>query len=207
LIADLISVSLLAVLGLAAYHAIAARSSSPNLVLRQPIPLSDNAKRQLEAELADSAVVADLGTLKAYQKALVDELANTTDALGSRPRDTTLLKRKELIDLVLTNAGGTGVNDRLSDFEIAMRTVASQSVSTDADAQTLRLAVSNLHNSVASWKTGAFGNLGTFLGLHWDDGRGLTVGSPYIWGKNGWEADPLARKTCEQGIGPRLRAE
>jgi hypothetical protein len=67
----------------------------------------------------------------------------------------------------------------------------------------LHLAVANIRKSVASWKTGAFGNLGTFLGLHWEDKRGLTVGSPYIWGNNGWEADPLARKTCEQRIEPR----
>ena len=207
LLAVLIPASLLAALGLAASHIITARSSSPDIGLQRPVSLSANAKRQLEAELADAAVVADFGTLTAYQKALVDELANTTNGLSSHPRDATLLKRKELLELVLTNAGGTGVNDRLSDFETAMRTVTSRTVSTEADATTVRLAVAHLHSSAASWKTGAFGNLGTFLGLHWVDGRGLTAGTPYIWGKNGWEADPVQRRTCEQRMEPRLRAE
>jgi len=201
LLGVLISAALLSALALAACHVTTARSPSPD-VSSQPVSVRDNAKRQLEAELADAAVVADLGTLKAYQKALVGELAKTTIALSSYSRDATLLKRKELIELVLTNAGGTGLNDRLSDFETAMQTVASRTVFTDADVTTVRVAVANLRSSAASWKTGAFASLGAFLGLHWEDGRGLTIGTPYVWGGNGWESAAEDMRTKKVQFSP-----
>jgi hypothetical protein len=185
-----------------------ARSSSQDLAgVRQPGSVSDNAKRQLEGELSDPAVVADRDTLKAYQRALVDELVHTGIALSTHRGDATLVKRKELLQVVLANAGGTGVNDRLSDFEAAVQTVASRTDSTDADADVVRVAVAHLRSAAASWKTGAFGNLGEFLGLRWQDGRGLTVGTPYIWGKNGWEVDPLMLEQRQQRTEPCLFAE
>jgi hypothetical protein len=194
--------SLLLALCLAARHVTLRSTSSDVVGLGQAALISNDAKRQLEAELTDAAVVADLNTLKAYQKALVDKLASTTLALNSRPYDATLLRRRELLEVVLTNGGGTGVNDRLSDFDAATRTVASRSAFTEADATTVRRAMANLRSSAASWKTGAFGNLATFLGLHWDNGRGLTTHNPYVWGSSGWESDPV-HKTCEQRINKR----
>jgi hypothetical protein len=186
-------VSLLIALGVASRRVMSTHTSHPNTVsVREGrVPLSDDAKRQLEADLADSSIGMDLTTMRAYQKALTDELDDTNEKLKGTPRDTTLLKRKQVLEVLITNAGATGVNDRLAAIETSLRMVASGAVYTDEDEATVRRAMAKLRGSVASWKTGTLANVGIYLGLHWKEGRGLTTSLPYIWEKNGWVADPV----------------
>jgi len=190
LLAVLMVVSLPIALGVASRRVMSTHTSQPKTVsVREGrVPLSDDAKRQLEADLADSSIGTDLTTMRAYQKALTDELDDTNEKLKGAPGDKTLLKRKQLLEVLITNAGATGVNDRLAAIETSLRMVASRAVYTDEDEATVRRAMANLRGSVASWKTGALANAGRYLGLHWMEGRGLTTGAPYVWGKYGWEA-------------------
>jgi hypothetical protein len=155
------------------------------------VPLSDDARRQLEADLADSSIGADLATMRAYQKALTDELDDTNEKLKGTPRDKTLLMRKRLLEVLITNAGATGVDDRLAAMETSLRMVASRAVYTDWDEATVRRAMANLRGSVASWKTGTLANMGRYVGVHWEEGRGLTTTAPPCIWENGWEADPV----------------
>ena len=141
--------------------------------------------------------------MRAYQKALTDELHDTNEKLTGTCRDKTLLKRKQVLEVLITNAGATGVNDRLAAIETALRMVGSRAVYTDEDEVTVRRAMANLRASVASWKTGPFANVGSYLGLHWEKGRGLTTTPPYIWGKNGWEANPASRNADKRS--PRVK--
>jgi hypothetical protein len=198
-------ISLLIALGVPSRRVMSTHTSQPKTVsVRQGrVPLSDDAKRQLEADLADSSIGTDLTTMRAYQKALTDELGDTNEKLKGTPGDKTLLKRKQLLELLITNAGGTGVNDRLAAIESSLRMVASRAVYTDEDEATVRRAMANLRSSVASWKTGALANVKRYLGLHWKEGRGLTTSPPYIWEKNGWEADPVPQNADKRR--PRVK--
>jgi hypothetical protein len=200
-LAVLMVLSLLIALGAASCRVMTTHTSQPETASLRPetVPLSDRAKRQLWADLADSSIGTDVATMRAYQKALTDELEDTNEQLKGTPRDKTLLKRKQLLEVLITNAGGTGVNDRLSAVENALRIVASRAVCTD-DETTVRRAMADLLDSAASWRTGAFANVGRYLGLHWEEGKGLTTSTPYMWGENGWEADaalqPVGNRQC-----------
>lgn len=192
----------------AAHHFATLRSTSSEVAgIGQAVSLTAKTKQLLKSELADAAVLADVNTLQTYRKELVDRLANTNVALSSHPSDATLLKRKQLLEVALTNAGGTGIQDRLSDFEAATRIVNLGLVSTDVDAAGVRRAVANLRNTTASWKAGPFGNLATTLGLHWDNERGLVIQTAYVWGRNGWQPGTMLQKAGEQGTEHRLPAD
>jgi hypothetical protein len=130
-------------------------------------------------------------------------LHDTNEKLRGAPRDKTLLKRKQVLEVLITNAGATGVNDRLAAIETSLRMVGSRAVYTDEDEATVRRALANLRASVASWKTGPFANVGRYLGLYWKEGRGLITTPPYIWGKNGWEANPTSQKADKRS--PRVK--
>ena len=201
-------VALLIARGVDSRHVMSTHTSQPKTVSAREggVPLSDDAKRQLEADLADANIGMDLGTMRAYQKALTDELVDTNEQLKSTPVDETLLKRKQVLEVLITNAGATGVNDRLAAIETALRMVASGAVYTDEDEATVRRAVANLQGSAASWKTGMFANVGRYLGLHWKEGRGLTTSSAYLWEKNGWKPNPASQKADKRrsGVKPTL---
>ena len=199
----LMAVSLVIALGGASRRVMSTYASQPKTVsVREGrVPLSDDAKRRLEADLADSSIGTDLTTMRAYQKALTDELHDTNKKLKGTPRDETLLKRKQVLEVLITNAGATGVNDRLAAIETSLRMVGSRAVYTDEDEARVRRAMANLRASVASWKTGPFANVGRYLGLHWKEGRGLTTSPPYVWGNNGWEAYPASRNADKRSPG------
>jgi hypothetical protein len=205
LLAVLMVVSLLIALGVSSRRVMSPHTSQPKTVrVREGrVPLSDDAKRQLEADLADSSIGTDLTTMRAYQKVLADELVDTNQKLKGTPRDKTLLKRKQVLEVLITNPGATGVNDRLAAIETSLRMVGSRAVYTDEDEATVRRAMANLRASIASWKTGPFANVGRYLGLHWKEGRGLTTSPPYVWGKNGWEANPASRSADKRS--PRVK--
>jgi hypothetical protein len=202
LLAVLMVASLLIATGVASRRVMPTHTSQPKRVSagERRVPLSDDAKRQLEADLADPNIETDVMTMRAYQKALTDELHNTEEKLKGAPRDETLLKRKQVLEILLTNPGATGVNDRLAAIENSQRMVASRTVYTDEGEATVRRAVANLRDSAASWKTGPLVNVGRCLGLQWTEGRGLTTSPPYIWGKNGWEADPASPKADKRRL-------
>ena len=204
LLAVLMAVSLLIALSVASCRVMSTHSQPKRVSVREGrVPLSDDARRQLEADLADSSIRADLATMRAYQKALTDELDDTNQKLKGTPRDTTLLQRKRLLEVLVTNAGATGVNDRLAAIETSLRMVASRAVYTDCDEATVRRAMANLRGSVASWKTGTLANMGRYLGLDWEEGRGLTTTAAlYIW-ENGWEADPVPQNADQRR--PRVK--
>ena len=193
LLAILMVVPLLIALGVASRRVMSTHTSQPKTVsVREGgVPLNDDARRQLEADLADSSIGRDLATMRAYQKALADELDDTNENLKGTPVDKNLLKRKQLLEVSITNSGATGTNDRLAAIETSLRMVASREVYTDEDEATVRTAMASLRSSVASWKTGTLANVGRYLGLHWMEGRGLTTGPPYVWGQYGWEAHPV----------------
>jgi len=116
--------------------------------------------------------------MRAYQKALTAELHDTNENLKGTPDDETLLKRKQVLEILITNPGATGVNDRLAAIEASLRMVASREVYTNEDEATVRRAIANLRASAASWKTGPLVNVGRYLGLQWKEGRGLTTSPP-----------------------------
>jgi hypothetical protein len=205
LLAVLMAVSLLIALSVASRPVMSTHTSQPKRVsVREGrVPLSDDARRQLEADLADSSIGADLATMRAYQKALTDRLDDTNAKLKGTPRDKTLVTRKRLLEVLITNAGATGVNDRLAAIETSLRMVASRAVYTDWDEATVRRAMANLRGSLASWKTGTLANMGRYLGLDWEEGRGLTTTAPpYIW-ENGWQADPVPQSADKRR--PRVK--
>jgi len=197
--------------GLAAFSLLITLAVAFYLVFTAPAPLtggtnrselglrpSERARQQLQSDLSDSSLAADIALMRSCQKALTDQLEATNQKLKSAPRDRTLLKRKQLFQTLITNAGGTGVNDRLASIETAQRMVASGVVATERDEAAVHAATANLRNRAASWKTGTFANAGKFVGLHWAEGEGLTTRAPYTWGEGGWEADPaLKTKTNE----------
>jgi hypothetical protein len=205
LLAVLMVVSLLIAVGMVSRRVMSTHTSQSKTVRVQEgrVPLSDDAKRQLEADLADSSIRTDLTTMRAYQKALTNELDDTNERLKGTPGDKTLLKRKQVLEVLITNPGATGVNDTLAAIETSLRMVALRAVYTDEDEAAVRRAVANLRGSVASWKAGTLANAGRHLGLHWTEGRGLTTSAPYIWGKNGWEADLASQKVDKRG--PRVK--
>jgi hypothetical protein len=182
----------LIVLGAASYHVVATRIVLGGTADRaeQRIQVSERTRGQLQTELTDSGLAADIATMRAYQKALTDELEATNERLKSDPGDRTFLKRGRLLEVLLSNAGGTGINDRLAAIDTAQRMIASRTVSTEFDEATVREAMKNLRSSAASWKTGAFANAGKLVGLRWEEGKGLVSSTPYVWGESGWETDP-----------------
>jgi hypothetical protein len=153
--------------------------------------LNDQAKRQLQVDLADPGIAMDLTTMRAYEKALKAELKHTDENLKRTPSNLTL-KHKQLLEVLLTNAGRTGVSDRLSAMDKAFQIVKSTAVCLQEDEATVRRAMANLRASAASWKAGPFAIAGTYVGLYWDERKGLTTGVPYNWGKNGCECRPSA---------------
>ena len=183
--------ALLIALGVASRHVVARYEVLAGNANRseEGIRLNDRARQQLEADLSDSGLAADIATLKTYQKALTDELKATDEKLKSDPHDPTFLKRKQLIQVLLTNTGGTGVNDQLAAIEAVQQMVASQAVSTQAEEATARRVIANLRMSAESWRIGAFANAGKLAGLHWENEQGLTRSTPYMWGASGWETD------------------
>jgi hypothetical protein len=200
-LATFVVLALLILLGAASYHAVATHGAQSRTANRnaQGLLLSDGAKQQLEIDLSDANLAADIATLRTYQKALTDVLAITAANLKSDPRDQTFLKRKQLIQALLTNAGGTGVNDQLAAIEAAQRMVASHAVSTQADEARVRGVMANIRINAESWKTGALANAGKLVGLRWQEGKGLAISTPYIWGIRGWEEDPVsASKNMER---------
>lgn len=75
----LMVVSLVIALGGASRRVMSTYASQPKTGSAREgrVPLSDDAKRRLEAALADSSTGADLTTMRAFQKALTDELHDT----------------------------------------------------------------------------------------------------------------------------------
>jgi len=191
----LLVAALLIALGATSYHVVAAHAVLAGKANRseQGSRLNDQARLQLETDLGDSNLTADIATMRTFQTALTDELGATNQRLKSDPRDQTFLKRKQLIEMLLTNAGRTGVNDQLAAIENARRMMASRAISTHADEATVRNTMANLRNGTASWKTGPFANAGKLLGLRWEEGKGLANSTPYIWEESGWTADPGLR--------------
>jgi len=188
LLASLVVLTLLIALGAASYHVVARYHLLDGNANRREegIRLSDRARRQLEADLSDPGLAADIATLKAYQKALTDELEATNEKLKSGARDRMFLKRKQLIQVLLTNAGATGVNDQLAAIEAVQRKVASQAVATLAQETTARRVITNLRMSAKSWRIGAFASAGKLAGLR---GKPRTDGpsSDYYTRNNGQE--------------------
>lgn len=162
-----------------------------------PVDSSRECSQELKAALAEPTFAADLVTLQMYQRALTTELATTNQALVNRPRDVTLLKRRQLLNSVLSNSGGTGVNDRLAATESVKRLLTEPETCTQENVSAAYRAVTDLRDSVNSWKTGPFSSAARFLGISWQESKGLTVSQPYIWGKHGWEADVPSRNTGE----------
>ena len=196
---------LLAVVVVFSWYEMANDTSQPKTASagEERVLLSDGAKRRLQADVADFSVGTDVATMRTYQKVLTDQSEDTNKKLRKLPHDETLVKRKVLIELSLTNPGRTGVNDRLAAVEKALQMVASGAVYMDEDEATVRRAMTNLHSSSTSWKTGAFANTGRYLGLNWEEGKGLTVSAPYIWAKTGWEPEPvsqIADKQDQRGV-------
>lgn len=169
-------------------------SDSEPARLQQDERSKDRLRQQLQTDFAEPAFAADLATLKTYQKALLDKLASTDEALAKRPVDVTLLKRRQLLKAVLSNAGGTGVSDRLAAIETVQRMAAEPEVWTRQMVVAAHQTMKSLRDSTASWKTGPFSSAARFLGLLWQEERGLTTGTPYVWGERGWEPDASSQR-------------
>jgi hypothetical protein len=164
--------------------------------------LSQGGPRETRIAIADSDLAADLALVRALRKALTKCLTDTNAKLQNDPRDTTLVKRKQLLELLLANRGGTGVNDRLGAFEALVRNSKSSDVPTPEEEMMEGKAIANLRSSAASWKSGSFAIAGRYVGLEWIEGKGLIASTPYIWGSNGWEADLVRNATHKKGSGP-----
>jgi hypothetical protein len=185
LFVDTIVLSVLLSLSLVSCHIIT--TSPPEIVSAAPqeTVLNDEGKRQLQVDLADPDIAMDLATMRAYETALKAELQHTDENLKRIPSNLTLLKHKQLLEVLLTNPGRTGVSDRLSAMDKAFQIVKSTAVYSQEGEAAVRRAMANLRASAASWKAGAFAIAGTCVGLHWDEREGLTTGVPYNWGENG----------------------
>lgn len=200
LLLTLAAFAVLIVLGASWYHVIATHGAQASRENRskQLSQLNDRATQQLKIDLSDSTLAADIATVRACQRALTTQLRITSAKLESDPRDRTLLERRELIEVLLTNAGGTGVNDQLAAVENAQRMVASDTVSTQDDEATVRRVMADLRGYTESWKSGALANAGRLVGLRWDQGNGLATSTPYIWGATGWEVDRVTPDTSQK---------
>jgi len=137
-------------------------------------------RRPLEASPSGISIERDLATLRSGERLLTDRLQATDAALKLSPGDTTLLRRKNLIVVLLANPGGTGISDRLAAYANAREIAAPPAV---------YRAMANLHNTAESLKTGTFAYVAKYIGLTWNQDRGFAMGAPFIWGRNGWVFD------------------
>ena len=165
------------------------------LAAKQSAPLNDSARQQLAGGLFSAAIEQDFATLKTCQKLLTDQLLETNAALKGSPQDATLIKRRDLIAVLLTNPGGTGVKDRLDAIARARDVAASPSVYTNEDAAQASAAMASLRSTAKSWKTGTLANAAMYVGVNWDPRKGFTVATPFSWGQNGWSPDLRGAET------------
>jgi len=110
--------------------------------------------QQLPADPRDPLVAADISTVRAFKDALERELTKTESSLLAAPGQMESAKRRYAIQKMLTNAGGSGLNDRLAEIEKAISLSSSSGYTSTEIDSFIRKAIQDLHETAISCKTG-----------------------------------------------------
>jgi hypothetical protein len=141
------------------------RSTQPEQASNSRIEVKTPALPPLPVNPQDPLVVADLATVRAFRDALQHELVFTNSKLVATPGDLHQLRRRYAIEKMLSNAGGSGLSDRLAEFDKATNRYSSPSFDPTRDQPFVTKAIRDLHYAAVSCRSGALADAAKYIGI------------------------------------------
>ena len=132
-------------------HRATSSPARPTGAMIQSVP---NAQR-LPSDPRDPAVSSDLVIVRKLRDVIARELTAADARLHSgMPRQHDVRLRYSM-GKMLSNAGGTGLDDRIAEIEAAIRLRKSPTYDANRDQSSIRQAIRNLHDTAISCRSGA----------------------------------------------------
>ncbi|MGZ4814297.1 MAG: hypothetical protein ACXVZV_02745 [Terriglobales bacterium] len=119
----------------------------------------------LATDPTDPLVAADVTTVRAFRDALERELAATDARLATTAGQQQEIKRRFVLQKMLTNAGRSGLNDRLAEVEVAIKLQGSALRLLPRNRDAIQRAIENIHTTAQSCRSGALKQAAGSLGL------------------------------------------
>lgn len=109
----------------------------------------------LPSDPRDPVVSSDLATVHRFSDVITRELTSVDVRLHSGAPQQINLRRRYAMQKMLSNAGGTGLNDRVAEIESAIRLRSSPRFNWDRDQPSIEHAIRHLHETAISCGSGA----------------------------------------------------
>ncbi len=109
----------------------------------------------LPTDPRDAAVSSDLAAVRTFRDAIVAELTAADSRLHSGTSLPSDIRRRHAMEKILSNAGHTGLDDRIAQIEAAIRLRSSPTYIANRDHSSIKQAIQDLHDTAISCRSGA----------------------------------------------------